>query len=301
MTRTGIMETEDSLRTTSMVSVPEDKNLVRTVFQDARGKEVRFDSLPQKIIPLVPSLTETLFALGAGEKIVAVTRFCKYPKKEIMTRPKIGGVHDLDRDAILSLGPDLIIADREENRREDIEYLAERVPVYLIFPRSVGDAQALIRDLGQLLGATGRAQVFVKRIEEEYQKASKIWWGNRPFRTFYPLWYNPYYSMNGDTYTSDFLAACGAENICADREKRYFPIGIDEVLSRNPEVILLPSEPFKFREKHRRELLAYGDIAAVKNNRVYLVNGEMICWWGVRMIKGFQYLTSILWKKTPTN
>ena len=286
---------------TSVISVPQNKEMGGGVFRDIKGKEIRIDSPPQRIIPLVPSLTETLFALGATEKIIAVTRFCKYPKKEIATRPKIGGGHDVDRAAILSLKPDLIIADMEENKREDIEYLAERVPVYLIFPKSVRDAQALILALGELLGVRERGHMLARRIEEEYQKAREVWSGRRPFRVFYPVWYSPYYSINGDTYISDFLGACGAKNIFTDKERRYFPIDLSEVISRNPEVILLPSEPFKFREGQREELLAHVDIPAVKNNRVHLVDGEMICWWGVRMIKGFSYLSNILWKNNPTN
>jgi ABC-type Fe3+-hydroxamate transport system substrate-binding protein len=279
-------------------TIPNLKNEVniREVFLDPKGREVRWETSPQRIISLIPSLTETLFALGAGERIVAVTRFCKYPKAEIATRPKIGGVHDLDRERILSLKPDLIIANREENKREDIEYLAQEVTVYVTFPKTIHDVQVLILALGILLEAEEKAYEIVHKIQQEHQKAKRVWSDKKPLRTFYPVWYDPYYSINRDTYISNFLAACGAENIFAHKERRYLPIDMDEVFTLNPEVILLPSEPFKFEETHKKELMSYGrQMTAVKNNRVYLVDGEIICWWGVHMTKGFSYLTNILW------
>jgi len=268
----------------------------RQTFVDAIGQEIRLDGYPQRVVSLIPSLTETLFALGLGDRLIGVTRYCKYPEQEVATRVKIGGVQDIEIGALLSLRPDLVLADLEENRQEELEPLRGRVAVFWTFARTIPEVERWILTLGDMLGLSEKASSLVQEIEAAREKAHQCWLGRRPLRLFYPVWYEPFISINGDTYINEVLEICGAQNVFADKESRYCQVTMEEIVERDPEVILLPSEPFAFQEQHRREFYNHPEIAAVRDSRVYLVDGEMVCWWGVRMIRGLPYLCSLLWQ-----
>lgn len=261
------------------------------LFIDARGQALELATSPKRIICFIPSLTETLFALGLGERIVGVSQYCKYPAEEVACRERVGGVHNPQREKILALAPDLIIANMEENKKEDVEFMEKAgLRVYVTFPKTVEDAIHLIEKLGILTGTTPRAREIAREIREEYERTRRFIKGHQPLRVFYPVWRGPYYSINRDTYIHHVLAVCGGENVFADEEKRYFPVSLEAVAERKPEVILLPSEPYVFREKHKADFSPFEDIPAVRNGKVRLVDGEKVCWYGVRMREGLPYL-----------
>jgi ABC-type Fe3+-hydroxamate transport system substrate-binding protein len=263
----------------------------RHIFTDARGRAMELAVPPERVISLVPSLTETLFELGLGERIVGVSRYCKYPADQIDSRTRVGGVHDPDRGKILSLEPDLIIANMEENRKEDIEFFEGKgLRVYMTFSKTVEDVISLIEELGELAEVIPRAQEISRDMRKEYDRIRKSEKESRPLRVFYPVWRNPYFSINRDTYIHHVLAVCGGENIFADEEKRYFPVTLETVAERRPEVILLPSEPYVFGEKHKTDFSSHIDMPAVRDGKVLLVDGEMVCWYGVRTREGLPYL-----------
>lgn len=209
------------------------------------------------MVSLVPSITETL--LGWGVAPVAVTRFCE--TEGIAT---VGGTKNPDVEGIVSLHPDLVLMDEEENRVEDAERLrAAGVAVHATRVRSVADAIEATAAMAALVGvyAPGDDPAEVRRAPP----ALSAW---------VPIWRRPWMTVNGDTYGSDLLAAAGFENVFAADGDRYPTVGLDDVASRKPDVVLAPSEPYRFSERHRAEL---EQVAPVE-----FVDGRDLFWWGTR-------------------
>lgn len=253
---------------------------------DARQHRLTFDRPPERIISLVPSITESLFEIGAGSRVVGVSRFCNKPD-EALTRPKVGGQKDPDFDALAALKPDLVILNLEENKPEHIDAISEVHPTWVTFPRTFREAAVLLRDLGRVLGANEIAGTYARRIDDAVQalKNGKKW----RFRTLYVIWRHPWMSINQDTFIHDVLNLHGLENIFGQETRRYFEVTFEDIQTKNPEVILLPDEPFRFREKHLRDFATL-DVDAVKSGRVFLVDGSYFCWYGTRSARCSDYI-----------
>jgi ABC-type Fe3+-hydroxamate transport system substrate-binding protein len=217
----------------------------------------------RRIVSLVPSVTETLLAWGVTP--VACTRFCEQPDL-----PHVGGTKDPDVPAIVELAPDLVVMCVEENRREDADALADAgVPTAALSIDAVADVAPALRMLAALA-----------RVEEvaaaDIVAADAVVGPERPprLRAFVPIWKRPWMSLAGGTYGSSVLATLGVANVFADADTRYPSVTLDEVRARRPDVVLAPSEPYPFGERHV-PLLA--DVAPV-----VLVDGQDLFWWGVR-------------------
>lgn len=251
---------------------------------------------PSRIISLVPSITETLFALGLAERVVAVTRFCTEPSAAVAQKPKVGGQKNPDLKKIQSLQPDLVIANREENRRQDVEALeAMGIPVHTTYPRTVEEGIGMIRELGRVTLTEEAGETIARRVERVYQEVSKDAVGQRPVRAFCPIWRKPYMSINRDTYIHDVLRTCGAENIFADKTDRYPTISLAEVADRDAEVILLPDEPYPFHSRHLVDFQPFADvIPALQTGRVHLVDGKLLSWYGPRIGESLRMIRSLV-------
>ncbi len=285
------------------------------------GGVVNLDDLhlthaPQRVVSLVPSVTESLFALGAGERLVAVTDYCVHPAPQAARLPKVGGTKNPDLKRIIAALPDLIIANREENRKEDIEALrAEGFKVWVTFPCSVWEAIQLLWALVQVFRVPQIGQS-LSVLETSWEWANLAAQNGTPVKAFCPVWREPsaaegqpqwWMTINRDTYVHDILRLSGGENIFADRDRRY-PLAADlgaapadppdpkrdvryprvtpaEVAARAPEVILLPSEPYPFTEADLSAFDAFPEIPAVKHQRIYLVDGSLLTWHGIRLAK----------------
>jgi len=243
-------------------------------------------SSPERIVSLVPSTTETLFALGAGGRVRGVTRFCVHPKEARELARVVGGTKNPSLETILALEPDLVVANQEENRKEDVERLRDRVPVQLFFPMSVGDAVADIRSLGRLLGDPEAALPLADEIERELASLRAAEW--RPVRYLYFIWRRPYMVAGPETFIEALLAECGLVNAAPRDRGRYPELGADEIPRCRADVLLLSSEPFPFEEKHRAELGT--------DSEVHLVDGELLSWHGARLRLGLPYLRSVVEK-----
>jgi len=176
---------------------------------------------PRRVVSLCPSITETLVAVGGLSLLVGATRFCTRPKGLLWGLPRVGGTKDPAVQRILDLAPDLVFANEEENRREDVEALrGAGVAVDVSFPRRVRDVPADVRRLGQILGTSDQAQALALRIEEELaslENSPPL----RPFRYAYWIWMEPWMTVSGDTYAADLLRLAGGENVFASEEDRY--------------------------------------------------------------------------------
>lgn len=238
---------------------------------------------PARIVSLVPSTTESLCALGLGRRLVACTRYCEEPADELAGLARVGGTKNPDREAIVALRPDLVAANAEENRGEDLEWLAARVPVVVQTPRSVLEAARCLRDLAERVDAVSEVQPFLLRIEAHLVAAEVAALRSARLRVFYPVWCKPWMSVNRDTYVHDVLRVAGMDNVVADSHERYPEVAVDHVRSRRPDAVLLPSEPWTFTaaDAHR--------IAHERTFGTALVepcDGRDFCWHGVRMADG---------------
>ena len=248
----------------------------------------------RRIVSLVPSTTELLCALGLADALVGVTVYCVEPRDVVRTKTRIGGEKDPDLTAIRALAPDLVVANVEENRREDVEALrAAGVEVVLTYPRTVAESLSMIRELGDVTGAGAAARALLAELEPLYASVKTRLAGHRPTPCFYPIWRDPWMTIGHDTYIHDLLATCGGANVFADRA-RYPTTTLEEVAARAPEVVLLPDEPFRFRQKHVRELQAYATMPAVRDGRVQLVDGKRFSWHGPRLAEALRTVPALL-------
>lgn len=236
-----------------------------------------------RIVSLVPSLTELLADLGLDEEVVGLTRFCVHPEGWKARKTVVGGTKNLLPERIEALAPDLIIANREENVREQVEPLAALAEVHLADVATVADALTMIREVGGLVGRRGRAEALAEEIEAGFAALAE-----RPARrAAYLIWRDPYMSVGGDTFISDVMAHGSLTNVFADRN-RYPEVTPEEIRERKPDVILLSSEPYPFRQQHADELAR--DVPGVP---IRLVDGELFSWYGSRMRHAPAYLAAL--------
>ncbi|MCC5917462.1 MAG: ABC transporter substrate-binding protein [Cryomorphaceae bacterium] len=248
---------------------------------DQLGREVQIKGKPRRIISLVPSQTHLLYDLGCGDTVVGITKFCVHPADWRKEKTVVGGTKNFHHDRIDQLRPDLIIANKEENRKEDISILAQKYPVYVSDISTVNEALTMIRDIGQLTHTKEAAENMILKIERGFdQLPSKI---GKNRSVLYFIWRNPWMVAGNDTYIHDLLTRMGYQNIV--EQNRYPNISDDEIKSLNPDCILLSSEPFPFSEKHIAELRAICPNAEIK-----LVDGELYSWYGSMMLKTLEYL-----------
>jgi ABC-type Fe3+-hydroxamate transport system substrate-binding protein len=253
-------------------------------YVDMLGREVIIPEKPQRIVSLVPSQTELLFDLGLDERVVGLTWFCIHPEEAVKSKTKIGGTKNLKLDKIRALKPDLIIANKEENERGQVEALAAEFPVWTSDIATVDDACEMIRRVGEITGTQEKGQEVASRIINGFSALQAA----SPLRTLYLIWREPYMSVGSDTFIHHTLDRIGLVNVCADRT-RYPELTAEEIKALTPDMILLSSEPYPFAEKHIRELEAIVPQADIR-----LVDGEMFSWYGSRLLKAADYLDAFI-------
>ena len=249
--------------------------------EDDLGRTLALPEPPQRIVSLVPSVTELLCDLGAGERLAGVTRFCTEPADVVARLPRLGGTKTPDCAGVLALRPDLVVMNSEENDRAHFEALtAAGLPVFVSFPTSVAAAGQGIARLGAALGADGAAEALARRIAG-VAEALRGRVGKRR-RVFCPIWRKPWMSFNADTYCHDLLSTVGGDNVCAGAAARYPQVDLAAIANANPQVILLPDEPYPFAPRHLAALEPLRDTAASQNGEVHLVDGKALSWYGAR-------------------
>jgi ABC-type Fe3+-hydroxamate transport system substrate-binding protein len=262
---------------------------------DELGFRLELERPPQRIVSLVPSWTETLFALGLGQAVAGVTRYCVEPAAATAAIAKIGGTKNPDLKTIVELAPDLVIANAEENRREDIEQLrAAGIAVFTTYPRKISAAVESIIKLGATLGCDDAARAMARAIVlavSEIETQVGVWAKLR-FRVFCPIWKNPWMAFNADTYAHDVLRMLGFNNIFAAAGERYPRTTIAEALAQRPDFVLLPNEPYEFGAKDVEELKPL--LPAALSRRMVLIDGRDLHWYGAHMVTGLKSLAALL-------
>ncbi len=252
--------------------------------KDATGRELELGHAPRRIVSLIPSVTETLFALGLDEAIVGVTVYCVEPRAGVARKTKVGGEKNPKLELIRELTPDLVIANVEENLKTHVDRLREwGIPVWVTYPRTVAEGIGMVRELGELTATRTRAAEIADELEALLAEVRARTASRPPVPVFYPIWRAPYMTINADTYVHDMLAVCGGRNVFGDRPERYPTISLEEVREARPDVIVLPDEPFRFRATHVQDFMPYLDIPAVARRRIHLMDGKLFCWYGPRI------------------
>lgn len=243
------------------------------LYTDALNRKVHIVQKPQRIISLVPSITELLFDLHLRNEVVGITKFCIHPAEWFTTKTRIGGTKNLRMDKIKSLAPDLILANKEENVKEQIEELEKDFPVWVSDVNNLQGALKMIEDIGIITGKNTEATFLKTHIEQGFQGIAK----SMMAKVCYLIWKDPYMTVGGDTFINDMLQQAGFCNMYA-AQKRYPTISMEELKSAGCPLLLLSSEPYPFAQKHINELQLL-----LPQTKILLVDGEMFSWYGSRL------------------
>lgn len=235
-----------------------------------------------KVVSLVPSITEALFDLGLTEnEVIGRTKFCIHPKEKIANIETIGGTKNINIDKIKALQPDLILANKEENVKEQVEELMKDFKVVVTNVESIEDNYYLLKNLGNLFGKEKEAQKYnlatYEALDLKLEKSIKV---------AYLIWKNPFMTIGSDTFIHHILHELGFENLFKN-QKRYPIIEIDDLA--DADCIFLSSEPFPFKEKHIQE---FKDI--YPNKKVIVVDGEAFSWYGTHIAKSKEYYENLI-------
>jgi ABC-type Fe3+-hydroxamate transport system substrate-binding protein len=264
--------------------------------------------VPRRIVSLVPSQTELLYDLGFDEEIVGITKYCVIPRDKYHRKTWVGGTKQIKADIVRDLRPDLILGNKEENVKEQIEALEDIAPIYISDVGNLQDALVMISDVGLITGKFPQAQEIISDIRERFRELDHAIHGGpapnhgvklaameaeAPIPTAYFIWRNPWMSLGGDTFINDMMSRAGFENVFRDKT-RYPTITPEDLAASGAKLILLSSEPFPFKESHMAEFQE-----ALPGVRVLLVDGEMFSWYGSRLLHSPGYFLTLRSKVAP--
>lgn len=245
-------------------------------FTDQTGRTILLETIPPRIISLVPSQTELLFDLGLDENVVGITKFCIHPPEWFYTKTRVGGTKKLHMDIIHQLQPDLIIANKEENVKEQIEECAKNYPVWISDVNNLADAYEMIEQIGIITDRNKQVKEITDQIKKNFAELSTTNYNPDSHReqTCYLIWNDPYMTVGGDTFIHSILEVAGFENAFKN-QKRYPEVTVDELKTKNLKTLLLASEPYPFKQKHIDQLQPL-----LPHTKIILVDGEMFSWYG---------------------
>lgn len=258
-------------------------------FVDQLGTVHVFENTPKRIVSLVPSQTELLYELGLEENIVGITKFCVHPFHFKSTKKIIGGTKQVKYDTIKALNPDIIIANKEENTLEIVEELIKICPVWVTDIITIEDNFQMITDFGKLFNKRIEAQKWLDKIQYAFNDFQKFVQEKHIKKVAYFIWANPYMVAGNHTFINELLKLNKFSNIYQNKETRYPEIDLNHFdFKKLPELVLLSSEPFPFKEEHAFQMSDYNPQA-----KYFFVDGEMFSWYGSRLLKAFDYFKKI--------
>lgn len=266
-----------------------------STFTDQMGRTIQLEKKPQRIVSIVPSQTELLFDLGLSEEVAGITKFCIHPAEMFRTKTRVGGTKKLNFEKIRTLQPDLIIGNKEENEKEQVLALMNEFNVWMSDIYTIDDALHMIRSVGELTYTQQRAAEITGNIHKGFDQlrstirsSSNTRIQTTNLRTAYFIWKDPYMTAGCNTFIDHMLGRCQLENVFANTS-RYPAVTEHDIRQAAPELILLSSEPYPFKEKHIEEFKAICPAA-----KVMVVDGEMFSWYGSRLQRAPGYLAELL-------
>ncbi len=247
---------------------------------------------PKRVVSLVPSLTELLFDLESGDTLVGRTKFCVHPKSQLKAVTEIGGTKNPKLAEILELKPDLILANKEENREEDISALVKAgCQVWVTDVDHIQENIQVAQALGDLLESEAAALRLSESFRVSIESIKSLVPQEEELRVLYLIWKGPYMAAGSDTYINSVLMHCGLKNVTSDMGDnglRYPEITEEMISDLDIDVVLLSSEPFPFKTKHQEEIHATFGKSSV------IVDGEAFSWYGSRLVKSVPFIQKTL-------
>jgi ABC-type Fe3+-hydroxamate transport system substrate-binding protein len=261
------------------------------LFTDQLQRNIQLATIPKRIVSIVPSQTELLFDLGLDEVVIGITKFCIHPTEWFKTKTRIGGTKNVNIEKVVQLQPDLIIANKEENIKEDIEALEKIAPVWVSDITTLNEALMMIKSVGEITNTVDNATYIIDGIKNAFDDLKTLnVVENLPVSKSccYLIWQNPYMTVGADTFINNMLQYCGLQNVFA-HQVRYPVVDTEILQNAKPDVVLLSSEPFPFKQQHIQELQSILPAA-----KIILVDGEMFSWYGSRLLQSPKYFRELI-------
>lgn len=256
-------------------------------------RKVEISSSPMRIISLVPSQTELLYDLGLNDEVVGITKFCIHPQHWLKEKTIVGGTKQLNHQKIESLKPDLIIGNKEENSKNDIELLMQKYPVWMSDINTLKEALQMIESIANITQTSKKGNQLIEKINHEFELLPHA--NQSKKRIAYFIWNKPMMVAGKDNFINSILSSLGFENVFANQlnspqiSYRYPQITSTELAAAAPDTIYLSSEPFPFKDKHVQQFKAICPDAEIK-----IVDGEMFSWYGSRLSFAPTYFKTLI-------
>ncbi|MFO0357211.1 MAG: ABC transporter substrate-binding protein [Sphingobacteriaceae bacterium] len=254
------------------------------IYIDQIGNRIELNGVPKRIISLIPSQSEYLWDLGLQDQIVGISKFCIHPKEMFEQKVRVGGTKQLDMEKIRALKPDLIIGNKEENVKEQIEELQKEFNVWMSDVNTLDEAYDMMLQLGEICGKKNESEQMVEQIKEDLNDVKDVF---KNKNAAYFIWYKPYMVVGSNTFIDEVLKYVGIKN-CFANKSRYPETTLEELKQLQPHYVFLSSEPFPFQAFHLKELQQY-----LPATKVVLVDGEMFSWYGSHLLSLRSYILNL--------
>ncbi len=250
------------------------------------GETCTLATKPIRIVSLVPSQTELLFDLGLSDEVIGITKFCTDPVGKVNTVKKVGGTKKFNFDVITELKPDLIIGNKEENYEQGIKQLKQDYPVWMSDIVTLDDALEMIQQVGVLVGAETKANDMAEKIRNSTNELATTNTNNEKSAAYF-IWQKPYMVAGSGTFIDEMMKLCGLRNVFSDQD-RYPEVSLETLQETKPDVVMLSTEPYPFKQSHVEELQAL-----MPDSQVVLVDAMYFSWYGSRLLGTGKYLQSL--------
>jgi ABC-type Fe3+-hydroxamate transport system substrate-binding protein len=260
-------------------------------FTDQLDRKIALSFPPKRIISLVPSQTELLYDLGLRDEVIGITKFCIHPNEWFRSKTRVGGTKKLNFETIKKLKPDLIIGNKEENEKGQIEQLMQEYPIWMSDIYTLQDALDMITRIGALVNKQQESQILKLQIETAFRRLESAIFSAASYQqqtVAYFIWRDPWMVAGSNTFINDMLTRCGFQNLFSTHG-RYPELRLEQIKEANPEVILLSSEPYPFKEKHIEEFKSI-----CPNAKIMVVDGELFSWYGSRLLGAPSYFENLI-------
>lgn len=258
------------------------------MFKDQMNRVFELNTPPKRIISLVPSQTELLFDLGLEESIVGVTKFCVHPIHFKKKKTIVGGTKTIKVDKIKSLNPDIILCNKEENTKEIVEMCEQIAPTHVSDIFTLNDAKELITQYGAIFSLKKQALEITTELDSKIESFKHFIKNKKELKVAYFIWRDPWMVAGKSTFINHLLELNKFKNVYNSID-RYPEVNIANIVpDGNPDLILLSSEPYPFKDKHSDELRVHANLS-----KIFFVDGEMFSWYGTRLLKAFDYFIDL--------
>ena len=248
-----------------------------------------------RIVSLAPSITEILFALGLGDRIVGVTKHCDYPA-EALTKTSVGSYIDLNIEKILALNPDLVIATADGNEKGSVERLAFfKIPVLITNPKNLEEVFETIKTIGRITKHENRAEIMVRSLKKRSDRVVQACLPLSRPRVFLQINEHPLITVGKDTFHNNLINLAGGINISGKDSIKYPKYSLEQVLRSRPDVLLITSmERGVMAERKKERWRQWGQIPAVKQNRIYILDSDLLDRPSPRLVDGLEALAKAI-------